>query len=267
MHCSTCGSIMEKDSKFCGECGTQAVQGQAVPQAQAVGENEFASGHIQSEQPTGKAGSFQENEYVQKGKKISKQFFGFALEALKSPMAASRRVTESDKVNGIIAHVLFALLLPLFTYIQAKKLSGGFIDVPFGSMVLQPFLVLLIFLAAYTAVNLGVAKLMKADHSFIEVLTRFGVFNVIPAAVLLVATVFSLLSINVFSFILFGIGVALFAVASFALTFSLKEHSQGGLDVFYGLIVVNVAMTIILLIIGDSIMGNIIEQIENNVPF
>ncbi|WP_053218246.1 zinc ribbon domain-containing protein [Virgibacillus senegalensis] len=258
MHCTQCGSLNEAEARFCAECGTKLVSGIQQSQQQA---NHEQAATVETAATAG--GS---NEYVEKGKVISRQFFfAFAKEALKGPMVASRKVTGADMINGIIAHVLFALLLPLFSYFTAKNFSSGFITIPFGATVVQPFIYLLIYLAIYTAVVFGVAKLMKSNVTFVEVMSRFGVFNVLPAAVLLVAVIFSLISATAFSMFLFGVALLLFVASSLAVIFSVKEDNvSGGIDVYYGLIIANIALVIIFAIIGDSIVGNLIDDLENS---
>ncbi|WP_026771835.1 zinc ribbon domain-containing protein [Sediminibacillus sp. JSM 1682029] len=258
MHCTKCGSLNEADAKFCAECGSKIASEQLEENQQPAKEEQAAT-----VEPAATAGG--SNEYVEKGKEISQQFFGFAKEALKGPMVASRKVTAADTVNGIIAHVLFALLLPLFSYFTAKSFSNGYFTIPFGTTVVQPFIYLLIYLAIYTAVVFGVAKLMKSNLTFLEVMSRFGVFNVLPAAVLLVAVIFSLISATAFSLFLFGVSLVLFLASSLAVIFSVKEDAvEGGIDVYYGLIIANIAMVIIFAIIGDSIVGNLMNELENS---
>ncbi|WP_179107251.1 zinc ribbon domain-containing protein [Sediminibacillus massiliensis] len=260
MHCTKCGSMNETEARFCAECGSKLASVQPQEGQQSANLEQAAT--VEPEASAG--GSYKDNEYVQKGKVISRQFFSFAKEALKGPMVASRKVTGADTINGIISHVLFALLLPLFSYFTAKSFSGGYIPIPFGATVIQPFIYLLIYLAVYTAVVYGVAKLMKANTTFLEVMSRFGVFNVLPAAMLLLAVIFSLMSATTFSLLLFGISLVLFVASSLAVIFSVKEDSvAGGIDVYYGLIIANIAMVIIFAIIGDSIVGNLMNDLEN----
>ncbi|WP_186579947.1 zinc ribbon domain-containing protein [Aquibacillus kalidii] len=261
MHCTQCGVLNEADAKFCAECGYQVSLSQSA-QKQAINANEEIAATQQVD-----VGQVSNNmDYAQLGKNVASEFLGFAKKSIASPMKASREVSSEDKVSGIITHVLFALLLPLFSYFAAKGLSAGYIEVPFGAFVVRPFFFLLIYLAVYSAVVLGVSKLMKSQVNYIEVVVRFGVFNVLPVALLLLAVLFSILSVPVFSFILFGTGIGLFFVSCIAIIFSVKENGEG-LDVFYGLILANIAMSIIFMIIGDSIVGNLINQVENMVPY
>lgn len=265
MHCTQCGTQNEANARFCAECGAQMVSTEAYQQ-QAAG---------QQAPPIQQAPVQNSNEFAEKGKSIAKDYFRFFKQSLAGPMAASKQVTADDKINGLITHILFALFLPLFSYFTAGKLlndtmpfgSPADISVPFGSVVVKPMFFLLIYLAVYTAVVLGVAKMMKANISYTEVMTRFGVFNVLPATLLLVAIIFSFMSVTIFSFFLFGAAISLFFVSCIAVIFSVKEEGTGGLDVFYGLLVANIAMGIIFMIIGESIVGNLINQLENIAPY
>ncbi|WP_226654804.1 zinc-ribbon domain-containing protein [Guptibacillus hwajinpoensis] len=260
MYCSNCGASNEENSKFCGGCGGQlggSHSNEATPQQVT---QQMTAATVAAE-PTN-------NEYIEKGKLISKNFFSFAIQAFKGPMSASHNVTESDKVNGIIAHLLFAFLLPFFSYVTAKNVApDGLYDfpitIPFGSFVIQPFLYILIFMAVFIAVNTGVAKLMRVNLSFMNVMTRLGVLIVIPTAAFVVAVLFAALSANVISLLFFFIGTSLFTVSSTSLVFSLKQKSTGGLDVYYGLIITTVLMGIFYAIVIAVVVEKFTDQISN----
>ncbi|WP_377887528.1 zinc-ribbon domain-containing protein [Alkalihalobacillus sp. R86527] len=271
MYCSNCGAVYEENAKFCGGCGGQ-LNANANEAAQLNQQQVTQQMTAATASTTGTAN----NEYLEKGKQISKNFFSFALEAFKGPMAASHKVTDSDKINGIIAHLLFAFLLPFFSYMTTKNVTnsitngfspGASVPIPFGAIVIQPFIYILIFLAVFTAVNFGVAKLMRADLSFMNVMTRFGVFIVIPASLLLVAVLFAFISASFLSALFFFLGLGLFTVSSTSLLFSLKEKASGGLDVYYGLIITNVVMFIFFAVVLMTVMENIIDQMGSMVPF
>ena len=260
MYCSNCGASYEENAKFCGGCGGQLSGDNANGEAPKVDQQQVSQ-QMTAATVSPEAGS---NEYIEKGKLISKNFFSFAIEAFKGPMTASHKVTDADKINGMIAHFLFAFLLPLFSYITTKNVTTNEyfdVPVPFGSIVIQPFIYILIFLVVFTAVNFGVGKLMGAHLSFMNVMTRFGAFNVIPAAFLLLAVLFAMMSASVLSAFFFFVGLGLFTVSSTSLLFSLKEKATGGLDVYYGLIITNVVMFIFFAVVLMSVMENIMDQI------
>ena len=261
MYCSNCGASYEENAKFCGGCGGQLggenVNGASQQVDQQQVSQKMTAASVETEGVN--------NEYIEKGKLISKNFFSFAIDAFKGPMSASHKVTDADKINGIIAHLLFAFLLPLFSYITTKNVTtNDYFDVPvpFGSVVIQPFIYILIFLGVFTAVNFGVGKFMGAKLSFINVMTRFGAFNVIPAAFLLLAVLFAIISASVLSAFFFFVGLGLFTVSSTSLLFSLKEKATGGLDVYYGLIITNVVMFIFFAVVLMSVMENIMDQMS-----
>ena len=265
MYCSNCGANNEESSKFCGGCGGQLGGGNSNQASQQVNPQQVTQQMTASTvaaEPTN-------NEYIEKGKLISKNFFSFAIHAFKGPMSASHNVTDSDKVNGMIAHVLFAFLLPYFSYITAKNITpdGLYeipISIPFGSFVIQPFLYILIFMAVFIAVNTGVAKFMRVNLSFMNVMTRLGVFMVIPTTAFLVAVLFAVLSANFISFLFFFIGISLFTVSCTSLVFSLKQKSTGGLDVYYGLIITTVLMIIFYAIVVAIAVEKFADQMNDS---
>ncbi|WP_157967868.1 MULTISPECIES: zinc ribbon domain-containing protein [Paraliobacillus] len=245
MNCPNCQAPLESDAKFCTNCGVKI-------------------DHIQTEntdtepvQSTGTAPS-QTTDYVQQGKDISKQYWHFIPSALANPFAASKHAGPTNKINGLITLILFSLLIPLFSYISLSS----YFRPPFVEMVVKPFFIFIIFFALLLAVKYGVAKLMKADVSFLNVMTRFGILMVLPTVTALAAVLFTILGVEDFSIILLILSMSLASIASFATVFSIKEKAPatGGLDVFYGVVLTYVAMAIILLIIGDSIL----YELENS---
>ncbi|TGB02490.1 hypothetical protein [Halobacillus salinus] len=90
----------------------------------------------------------------------------------------------------------------------------------------------------------------------------------VPAVLILVAIIFSILPLNVLSFLFMIAGLLLFGVSTVALVFLIHDlkNDDKGLDVFYGLVITNVSMAIIYVLVGMSAMENIIEQFRYS-PF
>ncbi|QHS23038.1 zinc-ribbon domain-containing protein [Virgibacillus sp. MSP4-1] len=261
MHCPQCGAPNDQDAKFCVSCGTRLEQ-----QAAAVTHTDNSTqrtNQFEDVQGEGHTNN-QTNQYVSQGKEIGKGYLHFLPDALKRPYATSKQVTNTDQTNGIITIVLFALLLPLYAFVAANKVGSGLVQVPFFDVVLKPFFILLIFFAALIAIQYGISKLMNVDLTYMNVLTRFGTLMVVPTFVLVVAIFFLILSINIFSSILFFLSLAFVSISMIATLFSIKSQQtvETGLDVVYGIILTNIAIVIIMMIIGDSIIGNLMEQMN-----
>ncbi|WP_079478065.1 zinc-ribbon domain-containing protein [Halobacillus salinus] len=256
MFCTACGSQMKEGVQFCGSCGHAMTESADQARREAQVDETAATSSVNRNTP--------ENEYVQKSKEIGSQFYKFALQMLKEPFRAGKSVTEADKVNGIISNVLLAFLLPLFTYLMARSFSSEWVEVPFDLLVLQPFFYLLLFIAIYTVVVFGVGKLMRADVSYMAVVAKFGALNILPVTLMLASVVFSILSLSTLGTLVFAASLILFGASSMTLVFLVhaSKEDRRGLDVFYGLVITNVSMAIIYVLIGMSVMENIIEQIN-----
>lgn len=271
MKCSNCQASLEADAKFCTSCGTKVEANQTGEQ---VGATEAATS--ESNQPnvtpnTDQATSSQNevqhgptptNEFVEQGKDIGKQYWNFLPSALMHPYATSKRMTDSkvDLANAIINIVLFSLFVPLFTYFAARSVSYGFFSPTFTDLVLKPFIVFVIFFAALVGIMFGVAKLMKSPLSYVGVMTRFAALLTLPTVLAAIAMIFCILSAYTFSIFLISIAVALMALASLATVFSIKETtSDGGLDVFYGIVLLYVGIIIFIMIVGDAFVGQLFD--------
>lgn len=266
MQCRQCDAPLEADAKFCTNCGAKVLDNTVEDQAQTsepVGEK--GTMHAETEaQAQEKA-----NDYVEQGKQVTKQYWNFIPGALGHPFQTSKRVSDGDKINAIITLALFSILLPLFAYTTIRKLSDGYFQPPFFDMVIKPFFVLVIFFVVLIAVKFGVAKLMKANVTFWDVLTIFGTLMILPTVVAFGSLILSFVSSYTFSTILFFFSISFTSIASMASVFSLKARApeKAGLDAVYGVIITYIAMAIIVFIIGDSVVGNLISEIERNLYY
>ncbi|MFZ3578123.1 zinc-ribbon domain-containing protein [Virgibacillus sp. DJP39] len=261
MYCTQCGSTIEKNARFCGGCGTSLA---SIIEDKGSKENNYQDYSIQTVN-NNKGMIIENNEFLEQGNTVMKGFIRFVSESVKGPMKASRRVTEASLMSVAITHILFALTVSLLIYFMSKSFTDTFFlglgEIPFIFVVVTLFFFTLIYLAVYTGIVFGIAKVMRAKTSYKQVLIRLGVFIVIPVVLLLFAILFYFISATTFSFALFGVGIGLFFVSSFLTIFSVMEDSSVGLDVYYGLILTIIAIAIILFILSDSVMGNLINQI------
>ncbi|WP_281658656.1 zinc-ribbon domain-containing protein [Halobacillus sp. Cin3] len=255
MHCATCGNPLNEDSKFCGKCG-----------ASVLAEHASASTVEAATLPPQK-------DYTATAKQTGRQFYRFALQALQEPFRASQRVDGSQRTNGFIALLLLAFLMPFFSYLAARNAARGLWafgesvpDVFFGVLVLQPFLYQLLFLAVFIAVNLGVGKWMRVEITYMSVMAKYGSLVILPVTGLLAANLFMLLSMNTVGAFFFFVSIALYVTASTALLFSIHSGGEAkGLDVFYGVVMTNVAMAVFFLIVMMSMIDRMIG--EMGVPY
>ncbi|WP_182199812.1 zinc-ribbon domain-containing protein [Paraliobacillus salinarum] len=273
MYCKNCQAPLETDAKFCVNCGAKVTETSNQTEGTVAEHDQVAATNagISTENNQGTSTNSNTdnkataNEYVDQGKEVAKKYWSFLPQAVLHPYATSKRVNEEGMINAIITLVLFSLFIPLSSYIGVST----YFRAPFFDTVLKPFVIMLLFFALLIAVKFGVAKLMKANISFIGVLARFGTLMVVPTIFVLASIIFMFLSSYTFSVLLMVCAISFASIASMATIFSIKEKAvgRGGLDVIYGVIITYVAMMIILFIIGDSIMGRLIGDIQNNLYF
>ncbi|WP_096201568.1 zinc ribbon domain-containing protein [Bacillus sp. FJAT-45350] len=241
MHCPHCGGAVEEGAKFCIHCGNQIAQ---------VGTSNTVNTSVK------------ENEYVKQGKEMSKQYFSFALRALKNPMSFGRTTNGAQLSNGIISLVLFSLLLPLFTYSVANNVGRGYVDVPIFDVVVKPMFMFILFLAALSGIMFVVTKFMKLEVTFRDVVARFGTFVTVPVFLVLVAVILVTLSIYAFAFLLLFIALCCFLLTITSTIYSYPKESKGGLDSFYGVVLAYIIMIILGVMFGESMLNGLISEIQ-----
>ncbi|WP_062514719.1 zinc ribbon domain-containing protein [Halobacillus sp. KGW1] len=253
MYCAKCGTKNEEGIKFCAGCGTP-VAAKLEPEQKV---------HRGEEAATREVSPGKDSEYINKAKEQGKQFYGFAKQVLGGPFRESRVVGKEQKVNAMITIGLVLFLIPLFAYFMLNKMADGFgpffgyyYDVPFGEMVLKPFILLAVFTAVYIGVQYWVAKMMKVSVDFMTVLAKYGVLSVLPLVGLVIASLLMVVNVFTLALFLFLVSVGIFSLAGSALLFSLHsiKKEERGLDVFYGLIITNAVMYGFYYIVGSMMM-------------
>lgn len=278
MYCPQCQQPIKADAKFCIACGSriEASQQQAAAVEMNIqpiplhphyqgSPNPNSQGGQQAQQGYS-GGSLQDNPYVKQGKEISKMYFGFAFQVFKSPYKMCQSVTEKDLINAIISLFLIALLMPLYSYIGVKQAANEIANIPFFDMVLKPFFIQLIFLLAVTGAIFLVAKMMKVNVTFKDVLAKFGTIMTVAVVFFILANIFILLSIYIFSVILVAIGFVMMTLTIIATILSLKTGNEiGGIDAYYAVFISYIIIGILFLILGENMIAGITSNITSEI--
>lgn len=263
MKCPKCQGINEQEAKFCIHCGAKlnlATTDSVEPSAPAEAQPNHQTGEITP------ALNAQTNEFVEKVVEISKDYWSFTLNALKSPYEASKRITDDkpNLINGLITAILFSLFLPLFTYFYTRRVSSGWLVPSFLEGVVIPFFVILIVTALSIAIVFAIVRLIKADIDILLVFTRFMTLMILPTALIIIAFVLSLINVLSISMLIAGLALFIVFLVSFQTIFSIKEtHSRGGgIDVSYVFLINFFLLMIIFLLIGEAVLGSIMKQLD-----
>lgn len=255
MNCVNCHHENESHAKFCGKCGTNLLDGTSSVMKEIAATTSVS--HARSQQ------------YVEKGKIISKLYFSYLLTILKKPVTTAKNIDRKELVNGLITIVLFALIIPLMTFLGLK---GAFedsyfqIDISIADVVIKPFIVLFVFLAVTSLILFGAVKLGKSHASFTDVLSRMGAFLVVPTALLVVALLISVVGSAYFIiFLVLGLLGASFTIP--LMVYSFKGNDSKGLDLYYCIFLTYIGIIIVFAIIGDRAFQEIEEMISYMNPF
>lgn len=247
MFCPSCGAKLKEQAKFCSSCGTN-LQGIVINHAdENVPAENSGSMNNPTTQVTDTVKNFKENEYVQQGAEISKQYFQFALSALKQPFYFAKKVNEKSFVNGLISIILFSLLFPLTSYFAVNNYS--FYPVPFGETVITPAIVLFFTFFVIIGIMLMILKLMNVGANFKELVARVGSLLVFPVSLIVIAFVLTIIKATFLGTIFSGLALIFLQLTYFATMFSYEKKGKGGLDAYYGIILTIIANIIVFAII------------------
>ncbi|WP_246041863.1 hypothetical protein [Robertmurraya kyonggiensis] len=208
-------------------------------------------------------------QYLEKGKTISKLYFSYFLSVLKSPVPTAERIGKKELTNGIITIVLFALMIPLMTFFGLKGLlEDSFYspDVSFSAVVLKPFFTLVVILALIAVIIFGVIKLGKSPASLLDVISRLGAFLVVPTALLFIALIISLIG-SVFFAVFLILGLVGASLIIPLIVYSFKREINKGLDTFYCTFLVYIGIAILFVVLGEQAFYEIENMINNFDPF
>ena len=261
LKCNKCGATCQSGDKICGECGSN-LESQAINVSQPAQEETTTTHPTPNNSSAIPQSTVNNQEYIDKGKVISKMYFSYFLTMLKNPVSAAANTNKHDLTNGLITMVLFTLSIPLMFFFALKNTLDDYLTVSFFDVVMKPFFVFFIYIVLVVAVVLGVLKIAKSSANFLDVMARLGSFLVLPTAFLAVAFILSLIGSTSCIFFL-SIGLICFSVIIPLIIYSYKQEEPGGLDTFYCILLTYVGIAIIFLIVGEQVVQDFIELLDN----
>ncbi|QMV43008.1 zinc ribbon domain-containing protein [Cohnella cholangitidis] len=286
MQCTQCGQL-NQSAKFCVKCGTKlpvaATEVAATSEAVNYDHRAPADPIAASQQPASQQ-SYQPNTYanqpvapsqpnpqLQQAKQISKQYFSYFLEVLKSPVKSGQASNAGHMVNGLITIILFSLILPLIAYFQIResvKRFGGFmgddLDVPFGAVVIKPFVFLILVVMMVNSIIFLVLKMGNVVINYREVTARFGTFMIPSVTFFFIGLLFTLMGMDseILAWVI-GAGMFSWFVAICFTIYSFKRDHTSGLDAFYGVIITYAGSILLLYLFGDNVLASLLRGLND----
>ena len=200
--CSNCGKEQEPGN-FCEACGqslkVEETQQETTttPVATEVASTETEQKTTTEESGTSTAG---ENATLEKVKEESTAYWNYFVNRLKNPDTALKN--DSSLVSSIVTGILLPLAISIFFYglinTTYKQFVGGFFgqgveSLPFFTLTIRLFIVILILFLSGLVANLAVLKLAKNEISFPSLLAKYTGIAVPYTALFVVLALLSLL--------------------------------------------------------------------------
>ncbi|GAA0325928.1 hypothetical protein GCM10008967_15630 [Bacillus carboniphilus] len=256
MFCGKCGHNNATDAKFCVKCGSSlSAEATSHPATNQTQDEMAATTVTVTQHQPASQGNANTQQYLEKGKVISKQYFSYFLSGLKQPVAVAEKVNKSELTNGLITLVIYSLMIPLMIYFAVKNAFKdsffGPVEISFVDVVIIPTFILVIFLAVIGLIIFGVIKIGGSSVSYLDVLSRYGAFQIVPTAFLFVALIFSLLGSEVLFSIFFALCVLGSTTIIPLMIYSYKRDGKG-LDTFYSILLAYIGIIILYLILGEQ---------------
>ncbi|MGG4105965.1 hypothetical protein AAXB25_18845 [Paenibacillus lautus] len=189
--------------------------------------------------------------------KLYGQLYGdYFLKGLRHPFGAAAGTESGQFFNAIVSMVLYVVLFPLTLYAALHHELQGLPEGAFADLVLKPIIWTAIFLFLLNAFTFAAVKLsFNPTAKLKEVMARFGALLPIFLVLYVVSFLFLFLNgdiskvIILLSFISTVMTVPLFVMTSYK-----RRMAGGGLDPLYAILLVYVALMLVIVILGSSMI-------------
>lgn len=280
LKCTQCGHD-QTEGKFCEKCGgalnevnvnvehaenNYAEQHQPVqPPVQPPIQQQGVEQQVNYQQNNQQQNHHQEiNPSVEKVKDTSRAYGTYFMKHLKRP-GQIFGTGEREFKNAIISSVLVTLLISLAMYMMMN--NQPFAEIPFASVVFGTMILLLVLLFVTYTVLFMINKMYGTQATFKEIASIYGAH--LSPAIGIAALAFILVLIKSFNIggvlIFVAIGMMLTTIPLFLISNLLTRKSRA-IDAFYGyliyLIAIGIAYVIIITIFGDTMVGQVIDELS-----
>ncbi|HLS07453.1 zinc ribbon domain-containing protein [Lentibacillus sp.] len=253
MQCPSCGQYSE-EGKFCTNCGAQLIQEQENVKS---GDEASATGYSEQDYETTNSS----NELMEKLKNSAIDFGHFFITLVKTPSEA-KKANRSDSISGVVAIILFALLLSVSYHFVLNAIPAGFFsNVSFIDSFILPLVTIALLEFLIAGLTFAGAKLSAQAVTFPGIIAKYGAY-LMPFGLLYAAgLILSLIELSALAGIL--ILISILGLLLLAPTFILLEQKTDGFDRIYVLlglyIIVILAFAFFTQSFLSSILGNMMD--------
>ncbi|OMF70460.1 hypothetical protein [Paenibacillus glucanolyticus] len=191
--------------------------------------------------------------------KLYGQLYGeYFLKGIKHPFSAAVATDSSQFLNAMVTMLLYVLLLPLTIYATLHHELQGLPAGAFAELVVKPVIWIALFMFllnvfTYAAVKLSFNPAVKLK----EVMARFGTLLTLFLMLYVVSLLFLFLNGDISKVIILLSFISTLMTVPLLVMTSYKRRMVGGLDPLYAILLVYVAVMLVIVILGNSMIGYI----------
>lgn len=288
MKCVSCGITYLEGAKHCHNCGAAISTEQSIPHAKEIAAaveqpiSQYTPQDYGQVPPTGYTQSPPQGDFQQPGgypaqhinapvnnhMQAVKQYFEYVLEIIKKPHSVAFSKDRNHLLFGIINIIAFAVLFGLTIWV----VLGRFADVTFlgkgrslsiFSAFIEPIVIAAIVLGIGGCVTSGLLYINKRQVDFLEVLSKWFAYMALPAVVMPVIFLATVVHLYSFALLLFGVAIILIFASAASIVQNYKLEEDGKIGFTYNIAIFFAINGVVMYLVINRIINTITSYISS----
>ncbi|MEF7442510.1 hypothetical protein V4V36_29800 [Paenibacillus lautus] len=188
--------------------------------------------------------------------KLYGQLYGdHFLKGLRHPFSAAAVTDNSQFLNAIVSMLLYIVFLPLALYAALHHELQGLPEGAFVDLVLKPIVWIAIFLFLLNVFTFAAVKLsFNPAAKLKEVMARFGTLLPLYLVLYAISLLFLFLNGDISKVIILLAFISTVMTVPLCVMTGYKRRVAGGLDPLYAILLVYVAVMLVIVLLGSSMI-------------